>query len=77
MDLKQIFELCKNNAIQMVDLKFIDMPGTWQHFSIPKRVMDETLFSKGVGFDGSSIRGFKQIHESDMVLIPGSRHILY
>jgi len=60
----------QNNAIQMVDLKFIDMPGTWQHFSIPKRVMDETLFSKGVGFDGSSIRGFKQIHESDMVLIP-------
>ena len=54
----------------MVDLKFCDMPGAWQHFSIPVSQVDESLFSKGAGFDGSSIRGFKQINESDMLLKP-------
>ena len=54
----------------MIDLKFCDMPGTWQHFCIPISQFNEKLFSEGSGFDGSSIRGFKKIHESDMVLIP-------
>ncbi len=70
MDLKEIIETCKKSGIRMVDLKFVDLPGTWQHFSIPISQMNETLFSEGAGFDGSSIRGFKPIHESDMVLIP-------
>ena len=61
----------------MVDLRFTDMPGTWQHFSIPVRELDEELFEDGIGFDGSSIRGFKEIHESDMLLMPGSRHRLH
>ncbi len=56
--------------VQMVDLRFTDMPGTWQHFSIPATQMEESLFDEGIGFDGSSIRGFKEIHESDMLLIP-------
>ncbi|HEU0291757.1 MAG TPA: type I glutamate--ammonia ligase [Anaerolineales bacterium] len=54
--------------VKMVDLRFIDLPGTWQHFSIPASTMDESLFEEGIGFDGSSIRGFKEINESDMLL---------
>jgi glutamine synthetase len=54
---------------QMIDLRFTDMPGTWQHFSIPARTLDADLFEDGIGFDGSSIRGFKEIHESDMLLM--------
>lgn len=56
--------------VQIVDLRFTDMPGTWQHFSIPARMLSEELFTEGIGFDGSSIRGFQEIHESDMLLIP-------
>lgn len=55
--------------VQMVDLRFTDMPGTWQHFSIPARGLTEELFEEGIGFDGSSIRGFQEIHESDMLLV--------
>ncbi len=55
--------------VQMVDLRFTDMPGTWQHFSIPARTLTADLFEDGMGFDGSSIRGFKEIHESDMLLM--------
>jgi len=55
--------------VKMVDLRFVDMPGTWQHFSIPATEMHESLFEDGIGFDGSSIRGFKEIHESDMLLM--------
>ncbi|HVS38903.1 MAG TPA: type I glutamate--ammonia ligase [Gemmataceae bacterium] len=59
----------KEAKIQIVDLKFIDLPGIWQHFSIPVRDLDDELFTEGIGFDGSSIRGFQQIHESDMLLV--------
>ncbi|MBM3941135.1 MAG: type I glutamate--ammonia ligase [SAR202 cluster bacterium] len=62
--------MAADNGVQMVDLKFIDMPGTWQHFTIPVSELDEKLFTKGSGFDGSSIRGFQHIHESDMLLVP-------
>ena len=55
--------------VQMVDLRFTDLPGTWQHFSIPAGRLTEELFEDGIGFDGSSIRGFQEIHESDMLLI--------
>ena len=54
----------------MVDLRFIDMPGTWQHFTMPVHRLDEDFFKEGIPFDGSSIRGFQEIHESDMLLIP-------
>ena len=56
--------------VQMVDLRFTDLPGTWQHFTIPARECTEELFEDGIGFDGSSIRGFQEIHESDMLLMP-------
>ncbi|MCS7038288.1 MAG: type I glutamate--ammonia ligase [Anaerolineae bacterium] len=56
--------------VQMVDLRFVDLPGTWQHFSMPARELTEETFVEGVGFDGSSIRGFQEIHESDMLLMP-------
>ncbi|MBA2565925.1 MAG: glutamine synthetase beta-grasp domain-containing protein, partial [Gemmatimonadetes bacterium] len=54
----------------MVDLKFTDLPGTWQHFSFTVDELSEDLFTEGIGFDGSSIRGFQKIHESDMLLVP-------
>jgi glutamine synthetase len=55
--------------VHMVDLRFTDLPGTWQHFSMPARELTNELFEDGIGFDGSSIRGFQEIHESDMLLI--------
>ncbi|MCH8273240.1 MAG: type I glutamate--ammonia ligase [Armatimonadetes bacterium] len=57
---------------QMVDLRFTDLPGTWQHFSIPASGLTEELFEEGIGFDASSIRGFQTIQESDMLLVPDS-----
>ncbi len=56
--------------VKMVDIRFVDLPGTWQHFTIPVRRLDEELFEEGLPFDGSSIRGFQEIHESDMLLLP-------
>ena len=58
------------SEVKMVDLRFTDLLGTWQHFSIPARELTEELFVEGIGFDGSSIRGFQEIHESDMILVP-------
>ncbi|MGC2210351.1 MAG: type I glutamate--ammonia ligase [Candidatus Korobacteraceae bacterium] len=65
-----VAKLAKDAGVKVVDLRFVDMPGMWQHFSIPVEDLDETLFSEGIGFDGSSIRGFQQINESDMLLFP-------
>jgi glutamine synthetase len=56
--------------VKMVDLRFTDLLGMWHHFSLPARELTEELFEDGIGFDGSSIRAFKEIHESDMILIP-------
>ena len=64
-------KLAKDAGVKIIDLRFIDLPGMWQHFSIPVEDLEDDLFNKeeGIGFDGSSIRGFQQIHESDMVLV--------
>jgi glutamine synthetase len=70
MTSKEVLELAKKNKVEIVDLKFIDMPGLWQHFSIPAAELSEDLFENGIGFDGSSIRGFQAINESDMLLFP-------
>ena len=59
----------KENKIQIVDLKFIDMPGIWQHLSLYHDQIDESSFTEGVPFDGSSIRGWKAINESDMTMV--------
>src|SRR5436309_10338873 len=66
---KEILKLAKDQQVKIVDLRFVDMPGTWQHFSIPVEEFSEGLFGDGIGFDGSSIRGFQHIHESDMLLV--------
>jgi glutamine synthetase len=68
--LKEINDLVKKQKIKYVDYKFIDVPGTWQHKTHPIAEMDEDVFKYGTGFDGSSIRGFQGIEESDMLLIP-------
>jgi glutamine synthetase len=67
---KQFFELAKKHKAEMVDLKFMDFLGTWQHCSFPIDTWDEGTFEDGVGFDGSSIRGWQGIHMSDMLAIP-------
>lgn len=64
---KEVIELAK--SVKMVDLRFIDLPGTWQHFTIPAHRLDLDMFEEGIPFDGSSIRGFQEIHESDMLLL--------
>jgi len=56
--------------VDMVDLRFTDLLGMWHHFTLPSRELSEDLFEEGIGFDGSSIRAFQEIHESDMILIP-------
>ncbi len=66
----KVLDLIKKRNIQVVDVKFCDLPGTWQHFSIPASTLDEDMIKEGLGFDGSSIRGFQAINESDMLLIP-------
>ncbi|RUL87447.1 type I glutamate--ammonia ligase [Tautonia sociabilis] len=63
-------KLAKDAGVQIVDLRFIDLPGVWQHFSIPVRNLTDDLFEDGLGFDGSSVRGYQQIQESDMLLKP-------
>src|SRR5215208_1851402 len=67
---KAVIEKARELGVKMVDFKFIDLPGLWQHFSIPVGQLTEDLFSEGIGFDGSSIRGFQKINESDMLLMP-------
>ena len=67
---KEFFEFAKKNEAEMVDLKFVDLLGTWQHCSFPIDVLDEDTFEEGLGFDGSSIRGWQGIHVSDMLAVP-------
>ncbi len=66
----EVVALAKEKNIKIVDLKFMDLPGMWQHFSIMVDELSEDLFEEGIGFDGSSIRGFQAINESDMLLFP-------
>lgn len=65
---KEVLELSKGT--QVIDLRFIDLPGTWQHFTMPTHRLTKEFFEEGIPFDGSSIRGFQEIHESDMLLKP-------
>jgi glutamine synthetase len=67
---KEVLELCKKNNVVAVDLRFVDMPGMWQHFTVPIQQLEEDSFVNGFGFDGSSIRGWQAINESDMLIIP-------
>jgi glutamine synthetase len=65
-----VLKFIKSNKIKFVDLKFMDFPGQWQHFTVPVSQLDGGSFEDGYGFDGSSIRGWKPINESDMLIIP-------
>src|ERR671935_3132629 len=67
---KTVLEMAKKNGAKMVDIKFVDTFGTWQHFSCPISELSEESFSDGLGFDGSSIRGWKSIEASDMLAMP-------
>jgi glutamine synthetase len=69
---KEFFEFAKKHNAEMVDLKFVDMLGTWQHCSFPVETWDESTFEDGVGFDGSSIRGWQDISQSDMLAVPSA-----
>ncbi len=65
-----VLSLVQDNGVQIVDLRFADLPGLMQHFSVPAHELTEESFEEGFGFDGSSIRGFQEIQESDMILVP-------
>lgn len=66
----EVIKEAKAKGVRMVDLKFSDMLGTWQHFTIPIYELTEAVFENGIAFDGSSIRGWKGIEESDMIALP-------
>ena len=65
-----VVRLVKDQNVEIVDFRFCDLPGLMQHFSVPAAELTEGLFEDGIGFDGSSIRGFQEIQESDMLLVP-------
>src|ERR1700691_462623 len=67
---KAVIEMAKEAGVQVVDYKFMDLPGTLQHISYHIDTLKESVFEDGIGFDGSSIRGFQAINESDMLLMP-------
>jgi glutamine synthetase len=73
----EIFAFIKKEDVKLIDVRFIDLPGIQHHFNVPVESFDEAVFTDGLMFDGSSIRGFQAIHESDMKLlpIPGSAFI--
>ena len=66
----EIFDYIKKNDVKLIDVRFIDLPGIQHHFNVPVESFDESVFKDGLMFDGSSIRGFQSIHESDMKLLP-------
>lgn len=68
--IKNVFTMIKKYGVKMIDLRFTDLPGQWQHFSIPVSQFSEKTFDEGLGFDGSSIRGWQSINESDMLVFP-------
>ncbi|MBI4483057.1 MAG: type I glutamate--ammonia ligase [Acidobacteria bacterium] len=67
---KELLKFIGEKEVKIIDLRFTDLPGLWQHFSIMPHELTDEAFEEGIGFDGSSIRGFQQIQESDMLLIP-------
>jgi len=65
-----VVRLAQDEGVEVVDFRFCDLPGLMQHFSAPVHELTEEAFEEGYGFDGSSIRGFQEIQESDMILMP-------
>ncbi|MEH0984736.1 glutamine synthetase, partial [Micromonospora sp. CPCC 205556] len=69
-DSEELLRYLKNEDVKFVDVRFCDLPGVMQHFNLPVESVDDDLLTEGLAFDGSSIRGFQAIHESDMLLLP-------
>ena len=69
---REVLALCREREIRAVDLRFMDFPGTQKHFTIPVTALTEKSFEDGFGFDGSSMRGWQAINESDMLVVPDS-----
>ena len=67
---EEVLRFIAEENVEFVDVRFCDLPGTMQHFTVPTTTFGEAVFTDGLMFDGSSIRGFQQIHESDMQLLP-------
>ncbi|MFQ5973152.1 MAG: glutamine synthetase beta-grasp domain-containing protein, partial [Alphaproteobacteria bacterium] len=67
---EDVVKAIKDRKVQMVDVRITDLPGIWQHFSVPPSAITADTFVDGIGFDGSSIRGFQEIQESDMLVMP-------
>ena len=67
---EEVIAYARERGVKMVDLKFIDLPGMWQHFTIPLSELKPDVFEEGLNFDGSSIRGWRAINESDMTVKP-------
>jgi glutamine synthetase len=70
MTVQEVLALIEKENVKMVDLRFMDFVGTWQHCTYPAHELTEEIFEDGMGFDGSSIRGWKAIQNSDMIFIP-------
>ena len=66
----EVMSYVRDNDVKFIDIRFCDLPGVMQHFNVPADSVDEDFFTTGQMFDGSSIRGFQAIHESDMKLVP-------
>jgi len=73
MNPKDVVRFCQENGVKFIDLRFMDFPGLMQHFTVPVDQLKEDSFEEGFGFDGSSIRGWQAIHESDMLVMPDPR----
>ncbi len=67
---REVLALCREKEVRAIDLRFCDFTGTWQHVTIPASKLEEDTFEEGLGFDGSSIRGWQAVNESDMILVP-------
>src|SRR3979411_2892765 len=67
---EDLLKAIKDEKVQMIDLRFTDLPGAWQHFSVPPGAVNANTLDEGIGFEGSSIRGFQEIQESDMLVVP-------
>src|SRR5258707_9833214 len=67
---EDVLKTIKDDKVRMMDLRFTDLPGVWQHFSVPPSAVNIDTLNEGIGFDGSSIRGFQEIQESDMLVVP-------
>src|SRR5580700_4943326 len=70
MKASDVMALIKEKQVKAIDVRFVDLPGLWQHFTVSTKEFSADAFEEGLGFDGSSIRGFQEIQESDMLLMP-------